>query len=94
MLFLCLKMNSKIDPILIDYDFFLRAGIIHDTKFYLNQNHLIKYRIHGNQLSHQKIMHSIKNLDSIRKEVLSNLDDEKKRQYLIGLKNYKGDIKI
>ena len=83
-----LKINSKIDPVMVDYDFFLRAGIMHNTKFYLNQNSLIKYRIHGNQLSHQKIMDSIKNLDSTRKEILSNLETEKKEQYLNSLKIY------
>ena len=83
-----LKMNSNIDPVMIDYDFFLRAGIIYNTKFYLNEDHLIKYRIHGNQLSHQKIMESIKSLDSTREQVLSNLDISKKEKYLNGLKIY------
>jgi len=43
------------DPVAIDYDFFLRAGILYGTKFYLIEKSLIKYRMHKEQLSHKKI---------------------------------------
>jgi len=51
------------DPVAIDYDFFLRAGILYDTKFYLISKNLIKYRVHSEQLSHKKISHSLNDSD-------------------------------
>ena len=47
------------DPVLIDYDFFCRAGLLYDVGFYLISQILLKYRIHEEQLSHNKISISL-----------------------------------
>ncbi|MCH9030151.1 MAG: hypothetical protein IH819_11200, partial [Bacteroidetes bacterium] len=39
------------DPVAIDYDLFLRAGILYNFNFHLIPKPLIKYRIHTKQLS-------------------------------------------
>ena len=83
-----LKMNSDIDPVLVDYDFFLRAGVLQNTKFYLIEKPLIEFRIHQSQLSHQNITSSLKNLDFVRDDILSKLPEEKRIQYKKSLKKY------
>jgi len=77
------------DPITIDYDFFLRAGILYNTKFYLIPEFLIKYRLHSNQLSHQNIVISLSLLSTVSERILSQLDDSNKKNYLIALEKYK-----
>jgi len=84
-----LSMNTLIDIILVDYDFFLRAGLLHQTRFFLIEKQLIKYRIHGSQQSHQKILASLKNLEITKNEILSSLTNEINNQYSEALKKYK-----
>jgi len=84
-----LSMNTLIDIILVDYDFFLRAGLLHQTRFFLIEKPLIKYRIHGSQQSHQKILASLKNLEVTKNEILSSLTNETNDQYSDALRNYK-----
>jgi len=84
-----LSMNPLIDIILVDYDFFLRAGLLHQTRFFLIEKPLIKYRIHGSQQSHQKILASLKNLEVRKNEILSSLTNETNNQYSEALKKYK-----
>ena len=84
-----LSMNPLIDIILVDYDFFLRAGLLHQTRFFLIEKPLIKYRIHGSQQSHQKILDSLKNLGFIQNEILSSLTNQTNNQYSDALRNYK-----
>ncbi len=84
-----LSMNPLIDIILVDYDFFLRAGLLHQTRFFLIENPLIKYRIHDSQQSHQKILASLKNLEFVQNEILSSLTNKTNNQYLDALRNYK-----
>jgi len=76
------------DPVAIDYDFFLRAGMIHNTSFYLISKPLVKYRISIGQLSHKNILSTLRYLSVVRKKILSNLDNSKKEQYLAALKEY------
>jgi len=76
------------DPVDIDYDFFLRAGIIFDVNFHLIPQILFKYRIHSKQLSHTNILKSFEYLSNIRNEILSNLDDSKRDQYETALDEY------
>ncbi len=82
------KMNTSIDPVLIDYDFFLKMGLLHQTKFFLIEKSLIQFRIHENQLSHKKITSSLKNLETVKDEILSKLEKPIKNQYLEKLKKY------
>ena len=49
------RMNRQIDPVLVDYDLFLQAGLLYNMKFHLVEGSLIKYRIHSEQISHKKI---------------------------------------
>jgi len=73
------------DPVSIDYDFFLRAGILFEAKFHLISSNLIKYRIHTEQTSHQNILQSLSYLSKIRNDVLSKLNDSTRKKYLSAL---------
>jgi len=83
----CLIQDLK-DPVAIDYDFFLRAGILHDIKFHLVTKSLLKYRVHPNQLSHSTIKNSLDYLSTVRNQVLSKLDNSKKEEYQVALKKF------
>ncbi len=83
----CLMKDHE-DPVVVDYDFFLRAGILFGTRFHLVPESLLKYRIHTNQLSHKNISKTLSYLSEIKNQVLSQLDESKKEQYLSALKEY------
>jgi len=76
------------DPVAIDYDFFLNAGIIHNTGFHLIEKILLQYRIHSKQLSHKNIAKTLSYLSEVRSEVLSNLTKADKENYLKALEKY------
>ena len=82
------RIRELKDPVAIDYDFFLRSGILYDTKFYLIPQNLVKYRVHSEQLSHKKISHSLEYLNEIRQEILNQLDESKRKHYLFLEKEY------
>jgi len=84
----CLFQNLK-DPVAIDYDFFLRAGLLFDTSFHLIRKSLLKYRIHSNQLSHGNISKTLSYLSDIKEEILSKLNDNDREKYRKVLKEYK-----
>lgn len=77
------------DPVAIDYDFFLRSGILHQAKFHLIEKNLIKYRLNKNQLSHIDISKTVSYLDKVRDSILSELDSDKKHEYDLALTQYK-----
>jgi len=83
----CLIQDLK-DPVAIDYEFFLRAGILHDVNFYHIPISLLKYRIHSNQLSHKNIANSLSFLEEVRNQILSELDETKKTRYETALLKY------
>ncbi len=83
------KIQELEDPVAIDYDFFLRAGILFDTKFHLISSTLVKYRIHTEQISHQNILQSLSFLSKIRNDVLSKLNDSIREKYLDALSEFK-----
>lgn len=87
-------MRTLNDTIAIDYDFFLRSGILYDTKFHLVEKNLLKYRIHKNQTSHKNIVKSLKYIDKIKKEILSKLDEITRNKYNLYLKKYSKNKKI
>ena len=70
------------NPIAIDYDFFLRAGILFNTKFFLVEKQLLKYRIHKNQLSHKNIYGGLSFLNVVRNNILEKLDNSEKIRYM------------
>ncbi|MHB8602971.1 MAG: glycosyltransferase [Nitrosotalea sp.] len=76
------------DPVAIDYDFFLRAGIVYNAKFYLIPRSLVKYRIQSNQLSHKNIAKTLEYLSVIKHDVLSQIEECKKNEYLRDLHKY------
>lgn len=81
-------MRSLDDITSIDYDFFLRSGILYDCNFYLAEKNLLKYRIHSKQTSHKNIAKSLEYLNKIRDDILSNSDEKTKNKYLSHLKKY------
>ena len=76
------------DPVAIDYDFFLRVGLLHGVKFHLIQKPLVKYRIHSDQLSHKNIIKTLDYISKIRNQILSQLDDSSRAIYIHGLEQY------
>jgi len=82
-------MRELDDPVAIDYDFFLRAGILYNTQFHLVQKNLLKYRIHTAQLSHKNIKSTLDYLEKVRCDILSKIGKEQKQRYLSSLLNYK-----
>ena len=84
----CLFENLE-DPIVVDYDFFLRAGILFGTSFYLVQKSLIKYRIHTQQLSHKKISKTLLSREEIKNNILSKLESTEKERYINALNDFK-----
>ena len=83
----CLFQDLE-NPVVVDYDFFLRAGILYHAKFFLISKNLISYRINKNQLSHKKITKTLSNLSEVRKEILSQLDKSEQTKYQDALENY------
>ena len=56
------------DPVAIDYDFFLRSALLHNAKFRLTSQPLVKYRIHSDQLSHKNISKTLNYISEIKDE--------------------------
>ena len=83
----CLFRQLK-DPVAIDYDFFLRASLLFNAKFYLIPKSLVKYRVNKNQLSHTNITKTLSYLNELRSEVLSQISDKERKSYLKGLSKY------
>jgi glycosyltransferase involved in cell wall biosynthesis len=83
-----LVFSNLDDPVTIDYDFFLRCGILYETKFHLISKPLIQYRIHSNQLSHKNISKTLDYVKNMKVKILSNLSEEQKTNYLVELKKY------
>jgi glycosyltransferase involved in cell wall biosynthesis len=78
----------------IDYDFFLRAGILYNTKFHLVEKSLLKYRVHSNQTSHKKIAKTLKYLENIKNDILYQLDKQTREKYDYSIKKYRKEKKI
>ncbi|MDC0450471.1 glycosyltransferase [Nitrosopumilus sp.] len=76
------------DPVAIDYDLFLNAALLFNTKFHLIQKSLIKYRIHNKQLSHQSITKTLDYISKIKNEILQNLDESSRNEYISKLEKY------
>ena len=76
------------DPVAIDYDLFLNAALLFNTKFHLIQKSLIKYRIHNKQLSHQSITKTLDYISKIKNEILQNLDESFRNKYISELQKY------
>ena len=77
------------DPVAIDYDFFLRSALLHNAKFRLTSQPLVKYRIHSDQLSHKNISKTLNYISEIKDEILMKLDEPLRNKYNHGLEEYK-----
>jgi len=77
------------DTSAIDYEFFLKAGIIYKVRFYLIEKPLLQYRIHSEQLSHKNISNTLSFLSEVQNQILSHVDDSTKEKYLKALLDYK-----
>jgi len=77
------------DPVAIDYDFFLRSALLHNVKFHLISQPLVKYRIHSDQLSHKNISKTLNYISEIKDEILMKLDKSLQIKYNNGLEQYK-----
>ncbi len=77
------------DPVLIDYDFFLRAGILYGAHFHFVPKFLLKYRIHTDQLSHKKISQTLSSREEVRNQILSKLEGSEKERYINTLNEFK-----
>ena len=82
------------DPVAIDYDFFLRAGLLFHTKFHLIEKSLLKYRVHSKQLSHKNISKTLDFISDLRKNLLSQLDESKRNKYYDSLAKYQKEKPI
>ena len=83
----CLIRNLD-DPVAVDYDFFIRAALLHNVKFYLIQKSLIKYRIHSEQLSHKNISKTLDYVSKIKFEIFQHLDKSIQNKFINELKIY------
>ncbi len=77
------------EPVAIDYDFFLRSALLHDVRFHLISQPLVKYRIHSDQLSHKNISKTLNYISEIKDEILMKLDEPLRIKYNHGLEQYK-----
>jgi len=77
------------DPVAIDYNFFLKSGLLYGTSFHLIPQFLLKYRINSEQLSHKNISKTLSYLSVVREDVLSKLSFSTKNQYITALENYR-----
>ena len=82
------------EPVAVDYDFFLRAGILFDTKFYLIKKPLIKYRLHSNQLSRKNILGTLSYLKKVRESILVEIPELERQKYLKSLGKYQKNKSI
>jgi glycosyltransferase involved in cell wall biosynthesis len=83
----CLFQNLE-NHVLVDYDFFLRAAMLFNTKFYLIPKPLIQYRIHSKQLSRKNISKSLNYLSNVKKDIISELDETTRSKYLKSLEKF------
>ena len=83
----CLFRNLD-DPIAPDYDFFLRAALFYGFSFHLIFDSLVKYRVSSNQISHKKILKSLKYTSNLKIKFLNQLDEEIEAKYNSKIKKY------
>ena len=83
----CLIRNLD-DPVAVDYDFFIRAALLHNVKFHLIEKPLIKYRIHSEQLSHKNISKTLDYVSKIKFEIFQHLDKSIQNKFINELKIY------
>ena len=87
-------MRELDDPVAVDYDFFLHAALLYNTKFYLIEKALIKYRIHKKQLSHKNIAKTLDYVSKIKYEIFQHFDESSQNKFISELKIYQNSKSI
>lgn len=82
-------MHNLHNTTAVDYDFFLRSGILYNMNFHLVSQSLLKYRIHDKQTSHKKISKTLNFLENIKNDILNQLDKQTKQKYMDSIKKYR-----
>lgn len=89
-----ISFRNTIDPVMLDYYFFLYSTFFSKTKFYLISKPLIKYRIHSKQLSHQNILKSINSSKEIKNTIIMDLSSEVQNHIFDSLRYYQKNKSI
>jgi len=71
-----------------DYELRLRYCILHGCRFVLIKKTIAKYRIHFDQIRKQRIQLYLKEIEKIRKSILSKLPEAEQQKYEQALKLY------
>ncbi len=77
------------DPVSVDYALFLEAGLIHRMRFCLVGRPLLKYRIHPQQLSRQRVLDSLLHTEQVRLDILQRLAPEEQLRYADALAHFR-----
>jgi len=72
-----------------DHEFWLRSVLLFNCKLMLVPKITLRYRIHSNSLSSNKLVFRFEKHNEIRNLVLNKLSNEKQKEFLSALKNYK-----
>ena len=81
-------IQNLIDPVAIDYDFFLRAAILYNSNFHLITKPLVRYRVHKEQLSHKQILKTLSFLPQVKDQILSKIPESERKRYQTAIKKY------
>jgi len=79
-------IQNLIDPVAIDYDFFLRAAILYNSNFHLITKPLVRYRVHKEQLSHKQILKTLSFLPQVKDQILSKIPESERKRYQTAIK--------
>jgi len=71
-----------------DYEFWLRACLLHGLKLHLIPIKILQYRVHANQLSTKVSLDALLHSNMIRKNILDELNESDQEKYRLGLKTY------
>lgn len=71
-----------------DYEFWLRACLLHGMKLHLIPIKTLQYRVHSNQLSAKVSLEAFQHSNMIRKNILEQLNEQDQEKYRLGLKQY------
>jgi hypothetical protein len=71
-----------------DYEYHLRACILHHCRFHLVEKKIVRYRIHDQQFTWQ-VMRKYRNQDAIAIGILNQLDEKMKNEYLLALSSFR-----
>lgn len=87
----CGLLNEKIGYY-EDHEFWLRSVLLFNCKLILVPKITLRYRIHSDSLSSNKLIFRFEKHNEIRTLILSKLTNEKQEQFLSALKNYKKSL--